>query len=209
VSKLGIIGARGLAAGPSFVDTGDGLAPDNFQSLCCTGFLGMQPDASHLLACNNFKAANPSIFGDCFLGPCSECAAAALSYSPLPARIVPPAPPVDWGTGAAIVPLVACPVEVSPCPCDGRPVLTAQDADDLITCQALAQAAAQNTDNRAAAAGILAAQCAAMKMQCAGNLFSSPNADCSACTFDPLKGGSLVAIAAGLLLGAVLLNKLL
>ena len=194
---------RGLGAMPSYNDTGDGINPDNFQVTCCTGLLSLQPDAAHLVPCNTFKNANPSIFGDCFWGPCSSCAATALSYGSLPAKVIPVVPPtIDTTPGQA-------PGSDISNPCTGLPVRNAQDIADLQTCLATLQSAGQTAANQSAAAGILAAQCAAMKQECADRTFGaflSPNKACSDCDFDFTKGNSLLLVAGLMLFGFVFLK---
>jgi hypothetical protein len=197
------VSLRGLGAMVSYQDMGDGITPENFQVTCCTGMLSLQPDAAHIVPCNKFKNANPSIFGDCFWGPCSECARTALSYGALPAKVVPvPPPSMDATPGS---PTYGQAIN----PCTGLIVETPQDAIDLQTCLATLQSAEQTAANQEAARGILSTQCAAMKQECADRTFGSfmsPNKACSDCDFDFTKGSSLALVAGLMLFGFVFLK---
>jgi hypothetical protein len=165
-----------------YTDTGGGITPANFQAMCCTGILGTYPHAGSGDACDLFQQANASLFGDEVI--CSTASIANLTMPPPVTTVATPAPPIN-PSGSAIVPLVACPASISPCPCDGRLVVTTQDAADLLTCQALAQSMTQGAAVQTQMNANAAAQCAAQTLLCAQNLLMRKmNTDCVTCGID-------------------------
>lgn len=165
-----------------YTDTGGGITPANFQAMCCTGMFGTYPHVGSGDACDQFALANDSLFGDETI--CSAASILNLTMPPPVTTVATPAPPIN-PSGSAIVPLVTCPASVQPCPCDGRLVVTAQDARDLLTCQALQQSMTQGAAVQTQMDANATAQCAAQKLLCAENLIMrSMNADCVTCGID-------------------------
>jgi hypothetical protein len=187
---------RGLGA--TYIDTGAGITPTSFPNLCCEGWFGTTFASQE---CKDWANANAQLFGGSGACYCCKVGTDNLLMSQGVAKIpvvAPPAPPINAG-GNAMVPVVTCPAAVYPCPCDGRLVQTAQDAQDLLTCQALQQQALQNA---AIAAGMQQTSsdiCTAQAAACAASTFSaflSPSADCTTCVMDFTKGATLAVIAA-------------
>jgi hypothetical protein len=193
---------RGLGA--TFVDTGGNITPANFFPICCAGNWFGTTFASQ--ACKDFGDANAAMFGPPGTSYCSKEAQdfATLNKAAASIPLIVPQPPIPGyqgqpnnPSGSAIVPPFACPY--SPCPCDGRQVVTAQDATDLLTCQALQQQALQNA---AIAAGMKQASgelCTTQADTCTAGIFGSfmsPSADCTTCVLDFTKGSTLLVIAA-------------
>ncbi len=197
-----------------FVDTGANITPANFFPLCCQGNWFGTTFASQ--ACKDFGDANAAMFGPPGTSYCSKEAQDFVTLNQAAANIPvvglqpPPIVTTPGPTyGQAMVPVFNCPAEVSPCPCDGRLVQTSQDAQDLLTCQALQNQALQNAAIRAgmkqASGGLCTAQAATCDAKTFGS-FLSPNADCTDCVFDWLKPASGILIVAAIL-GAALFIK--
>jgi len=172
---MGAIDANGVP----YNDTGDGITPANFQSLCCA-------DAGALAtpSCSAFVQENPAKFGG--YTPCSAAAQEALQFKNLPGPTAPPPP-----AGA-----------YSPSTIPGDP-------NAIINQIIAAGAAGDVTQNRAAAADILAALCASQTATCQSSFWSwfvSPSADCTGCSFDWSKPASLFLIAGLGLLGLALVK---
>jgi hypothetical protein len=191
------VALRGMGA--TYVDTGGNITPANFFQICCQGNWFGTTFASQ--ACKDFGDANAAMFGPPGSSYCSKVAQdlAALDQAAGSIPIVaPPPPPID-AAGFANVPVFACPASVSPCPCDGRPVVTAQDANDLLTCQALQQQSLQNAAIRAGMKQASSDLCAIQAASCAAGVFGSfmsPSTDCTTCVLDFTKGSTLLLIAA-------------
>jgi len=135
-------------------------------------------------SCSAFVQANQSRFAG--YTPCSAAAQEALTFPNLPGPTAPPPP-----TGA-----------YSPATLPGDPT--------AIIDQIVASGAIQDTaQNRAAAAAILAAQCASQKATCQSSFWSAftvPSADCTGCSFSWSKPASLFLVGGLALLGLALVR---
>jgi hypothetical protein len=189
--------------GLGLVDTGGGITPANWESKCCTSWFGLFDSYDHVGAndaCEQFYEANSGLFAG--QTPCSSTALSALKSALTVPVIPPPAPPIVTSPGPtygqAMVPKFTCPAAVSPCPCDGRLVQTAQDGQDLLTCQALQQQALQNAAIAAAMGNQASSDCLDQAATCAASFLSafvSPSTDCTGCVLDFTKPATLLAIA--------------
>jgi len=204
---------RDRGMGATFVDTGAGITPTSFFNQCCEGWFGTTFASQ---ACKDFGDANAAMFGPPGTSYCSKAAQDFVTLNQAAAAIPvvglqpPPIVTTPGPTyGQAMVPVFACPPEVSPCPCDGRLVQTEQDATDLLTCQALQNQAAQNAaiaaGMRQASSGLCTTQAATCAAKTFGS-FLSPTADCTDCVFDLFKPGSLLLMA-GIIIGGIALIK--
>lgn len=191
--------ARGLAAiaasGVSYVDTGDGITPDNFQATCCGSWFQNVFDPVYAASpkCLAWMNKNESLFAEGFVGkdPCSAASGQALTYPVLrpPVTTSGPAPAIDPNTG-----------------------LVAGSPGDVAT--AIAQAGADQNlqSNLQQAAQIASDQCAAKQAECSASAFAAflaMSPDCSECVFSPMKQGSILLMLGGVLVGGILLIKLL
>lgn len=221
--EVALRGMSGLGAtsvsGVIYNDTGAGIAPETFQASCCLGLAGSYGSSvgSQLWDsiigapsagpdCDAFVAANPSLFGS--NSPCSPTALQNLT-TPAPVLSVATVQPPASSGSTVYVPVVACPSSVSPCPCNGQPVVTSADQANLLTCQSLQQASTQNTAVTTQLTANQAAQCTNQKVVCAQNYFETAvSSDCSTCILDFTSGYTWAAIAAGLfILGTLFLAK--
>lgn len=198
------VALRGL--GSTWIDTGEGITPDNFATYCCGGWFGtFFADAK----CKRWGDANAGLFGGSGSSYCSDAGIANMHMGLAIAPVIPPQPPpivtaggssaVNPLYGQAMVPRISCPASVSPCPCDGRLVANEQDAADLLTCQAIQQQQIQIAAQTASLNASQSAACAVKAVDCAGSFFSSfvsPSADCSSCSLDFTKPATLLVIAA-------------
>jgi hypothetical protein len=191
---------RGMAAiarsGVSYVDTGDGITPDNFQGTCCGSWFQnvFDPVYASSPKCLAWMNANEALFAESFIGkdPCSTASQQALTYPALkpPVTTSGPAPAIDPETGLIVQ------TDVTKVPTD------------------IAQAGAdQNrTSNLQQAAQIASDQCAAKAAECKASMFAAfvdMSDDCSECVFSPLKPGSMLLVLGGVLIGGIVLIKLL
>ncbi len=170
---MGAIDANGVP----YNDTGDGITPANFQSLCC-------PDGLTTPSCSTWLSVNQGKIGG--YTPCSAAAQEALQFKNLPGPTAPPPPAGAYSPGAL--------------PGDPNSII-----DSIIA----SGAAGDVTQNRAAAADILAALCASQTATCQSSFWSwfvSPSADCTGCSFDWSKPASLFLIAGLGLLGLALVK---
>lgn len=201
-----------------YVDTGGGITPATFASACC----GAAIDPTNIDintgldygVCDDFYLANAAQFGQGLFGangPCSADGLQNLNYLAPVGGVAPVQPPPSaYSTSQTqTVPIVACPASVSPCPCNGQPVVDAPSAQALLTCQALQQSNTQTSAVIAAANASNAAQCAAQKVTCAANYFqTSVSADCSECVLSFANPYTLGMIAAAILVGLALVKSL-
>jgi hypothetical protein len=181
-----------------------GITPQNWETNCCTSWLGLFDSYDHVGAndaCEQYYEANSGLFAG--QSPCSATALSALKSALTIPVVPPPAPPIVTSPGPtygqAMVPKFTCPSAVSPCPCDGRLVVTAQDATDLLTCQALQQQALQNVAIAAAMGNQASADCVDQAATCGSSFLSafvSASADCTGCVLDFTKPATLLVIAA-------------
>jgi hypothetical protein len=199
-----------MGAAVSFVDTGAGITPANFRSVCCTGSFEAQPELLSIPKCNAWKSANESLFGKCstwgglWSGPCAPCsdeAAVAMGYGALQVPVPVPVPRIDTDP-------------TSPTygdaynPCTG--LLVQADDADLAVCLAQKQREAQIASNTAAAGDILSTQCRTMKAECDARPFGSylaPNAACSDCSISFVKPATILTLLA-VAVGTIALVKL-
>jgi hypothetical protein len=186
------------AALPIFTDTGDGITPANFASYCCQGAFGSFTPVD---SCNAFFSQNSSLWGN--EGPCSSDGLKNLNTpGPVPTMAIIPPPSIDTDPesptyGQALN------------PCTNKLVVTQQDAIDLQACLATLQAAAQAKAVKDAMNTAGAAQCAAIKVDCANRTwakFLTPSADCTDCVFSWSNPAS-VFLVAGLVIGGLVLVK--
>jgi hypothetical protein len=163
------LGAMSLNNVP-YTDTGDGITPDNFQSLCCL-------DGLTTPSCSAFVQANQSRFGG--YTPCSSAAHEALTF---PAPVAPTAPPPPAGG-------------YTPALLTGDPNAI---IDQIVAAGASRDQAAQMVAARGALAALCAVQDSACQDAWYGGLVK-PTADCTGCQLDLSKPAFwLLGIAAAI-----------
>jgi hypothetical protein len=217
-------GLQGLGAA-GYNDTGGGITPENWASMCCDPWFGglfySYDDAGACAAgvtgtpcdCDTFQQANPALFGT----GNSPCSAAALSLVTIPPPVgtvaTVPVPSGSLSTAPGVttvyVPTLTCPASVSPCPCNGQPVVDDTSQQALETCQALQQSTAQTQNVNTQLTANQAAQCTNEKVVCMQNHFyTAVSTDCSTCVLDFSNANTWLVMAAAVLLGIGLVKGL-
>ncbi len=203
------VSLRGMGEISLYHDTGFGITPENFESKCCGWFgLSFAPDI-----CHGWANANAQLFGN-YYSPCARGALRDMLAMRLPVSSMATVPPPLIDTTPGLAPgndVWSFPYSVETPACNGEKVITVEDAENLKTCLAQRQAAAQRAAVMASMSEQAAGQCEAIKVDCANRAFADflkPNADCTDCVFDWTQNSSIFLIGGVAILGLVLLTAL-
>jgi hypothetical protein len=199
------LGAVSLAP---YTDTGAGITPENFESRCC-GWFGLMFASD---ACNGWANVNPALFGG-YYSPCARGALDNMRMRPAVTGVAPvPVPPIDATPGIAPgADVWSFPYSDTTPACNGQKVVTVEDAENLKTCLAQHQAAAQAAAVMASMTANASEQCAAIKADCANRAFAQflkPNSDCTDCVFDWTQNSSLFMVAGLVIVGLILVKAI-